>query len=133
LDWKDYSDRGGQMNLNKSKFGVFRNTSFALQGLYEVFKNETSFRVEVYIFIVCQIVFLFLPISLLPKAILSTSAFLPIFAELANSAIERCVDLVTMEHDLKAKAAKDAGSAMVFISFIITGIIWFWTAFFLII
>lgn len=121
------------MNLNKSKFGVFRNISFALQGLYEVFRNETSFRVEVYIFIVCQIVFLFLPISLLSKAILSTSAFLPIFAELANSAIERCVDLVTMEHNLKAKAAKDAGSAMVFISFIITGVIWFWTAFFLII
>jgi len=120
------------MSLNKPKFGLFQNTSFALQGLAEVFRNESSFKIEVYIFIVCQIVFIFLPIPLLAKAILSTSTLLPLFAELANSAIERNVDLVTTRYDYKAKAAKDAGSAMVFTSFIITGVIWFWTAFFLI-
>ncbi|PLX71391.1 MAG: diacylglycerol kinase [Denitrovibrio sp.] len=120
------------MRLNKQKFGLFRNTSFALMGLKEIFTNESSFRTEVYIFIVCQVVFFLLPISMQAKAILSTSTFLPLFAELANSAVERCVDLVTMEHNEKAKAAKDAGSAMVFASFIITGLIWFWTAFFLI-
>jgi len=120
------------MTLNKQKFGFFRSFSFALQGLVEVFKNESSFKIEVYLFIICQIVIFFLPIVLLAKAILSTSAFLPLFAELANSAIERNVDLVTMKYDLKAKAAKDAGSAMVFASFVITGVIWFWTAFFLI-
>jgi len=121
------------MTLNKQKFGLFKNTSFALQGLYEVFKNESSFKVEVYMFAVCQIAFFLIPIPILAKAILSTSAFLPLFAELANSAIERNVDLVTMKYDKRAKAAKDAGSAMVFISFIITGVIWFWTAYFLII
>lgn len=120
------------MALNKPKFGLFKNTSFALAGLAEVFKNETSFKVEVFIFIICQTVFIFLPVPLLAKAVLSTSTFLPIFAELANSAIERAVDLTTMEYNEKAKAAKDAGSAMVFISFIVTGLIWFWTALFLI-
>jgi len=129
LGWKDYFRKRLTMNLNKPKFGIFRNTSFALQGLAEVYKNETSFKVEVYIFIACQIIFILLPIPLLAKAILSTSTFLPIFAELANSAIERCVDLVTLEHNMTAKAAKDAGSAMVFISFIITGIIWLWVFF----
>lgn len=118
--------------LNKPKFGVFKNTSFALQGLFEVFRNETSFRIEVYIFIFCQIAFFVLPIPLAAKAILSVSTFLPIFAELINSAVERTVDLVTMDYDEKAKYAKDAGSAVVFCSFIITGIIWFWTAYFLI-
>jgi len=34
-----------------------------------------------------------------------------------------------MKYDPKAKAAKDAGSALVFVSFIITGLIWFWTIF----
>lgn len=118
--------------LNKPKFGLFRNTSFALMGLNEVFKNESSFKAEVLIFILCQIIFFSLPIPMLAKAIFSTSCFLPLFAELANSAIERNVDLVTMEYDKRAKAAKDAGSAMVFMSFIITGTIWFWTAYFLI-
>ncbi len=118
------------MTLNKQKFGLFRNFSFALQGLVEVFKNETSFKVEVYLFAILQVVIFLLPIELLAKAILSTSIFLPLFAELANSAIERNVDLVTMKYDNRAKAAKDAGSAMVFCSFIITGVVWFWTAFF---
>ena len=120
------------MGLNKQKFNLFRNISFALAGFREVFRNETSFRTEVYIFLACQTAFIFLPIPILAKAILSTSTFLPLFAELANSAIERNVDLVTMEYDEKAKAAKDAGSAMVFMSFIITGIIWLWTAYFII-
>ncbi|PLX67875.1 MAG: diacylglycerol kinase [Denitrovibrio sp.] len=119
------------MLLNKQKFGIFRNLSFAIQGLREVFKNETSFKVEVFLFVILQVIIFSLPIVILAKALLSTSIFLPIFAELANSAIERNVDLVTMEYDSRAKAAKDAGSAMVFVSFLITGIIWFWTAFFL--
>lgn len=118
--------------LNKYKYNLFRNASFAIQGLYEVFRNESSFKVEVVLFVFLQIIIFLLPIALLAKAILSTSIFLPIFAELANSAIERNVDLVTMKYDKKAKAAKDAGSAMVFMSLCITGVIWFWTAFFLI-
>lgn len=120
------------MSLNKQKFGLFRNTSFAIQGLMEVFRNESSFKVEVLLFAVLQVVIFALPIVLPAKAILSTSIFLPLFAELANSAIERNVDLVTMKYDDKAKAAKDAGSAMVFVSFLLTGVIWFWTAYFLI-
>jgi len=120
------------VSLNKQKFGLFKNTSFALQGLKEVFQHESSFKVEVYLFVALQVIIFFLPVVLLAKAIFSTSIFLPIFAELANSAIERNVDLVTMKYDDRAKAAKDAGSAMVFVSFCITGVIWFWTAFFLI-
>lgn len=120
------------MGLNKPKFHLFRNTYFALQGLREVFRNESSFRIEVLLFAVLQVIIFLLPVVLPAKAILSTSIFLPLFAELANSAIERNVDLVTMKYDSKAKAAKDAGSAMVFVSFLLTGVIWFWTAFFLI-
>lgn len=120
------------MTLNKRKFSLFRNTSYAIQGLREVFRHESSFKVEVVIFLILQVVIFLLPIVLPAKAILSTSIFLPLLAELANSAIERNVDLVTMKYDKKAKAAKDAGSAMVFVSFCLTGVIWFWTAFFLI-
>jgi diacylglycerol kinase (ATP) len=120
------------MTLNKPKYRLFRNASFAIQGLIEVFRNESSFKIEVYLFLLFQVCIFILPVVLLAKAILSTSLFLPLFAELANSAIERNVDLVTMKYDSKAKAAKDAGSALVFLSFCITGLIWFWTAYFLI-
>lgn len=49
---------------------------------------------------------------------------LPIYAEIINSAIERCVDLVTKEYNEIAKQAKDIGAFLVFISFLIATILW---------
>ncbi|PLX68159.1 MAG: diacylglycerol kinase [Denitrovibrio sp.] len=120
------------MTLNKSKFSVFKNFSYAFHGLREVFRNETAFKIEVITFVICQVVIFSVPIVITAKAILSISVILPLLAELANSAIERTVDLVTMEYDEKAKAAKDAGSALVLLSLILTSVIWIWTAFFFI-
>lgn len=117
------------MMLNKHKFNFFRNFSYALHGLLEVFRNESSFRIEVYVFLALLCGILVSPLPVLHKGILSTSLLIPLMAELANSAIERTVDLVTMKYDAKAKAAKDAGSAVVFVSFILTALIWFWTFF----
>lgn len=115
--------------LNKQKFHLFKNWGYALQGLKEVFLNESSFKLEVYVFIALLAGIIAAPVPVLHKGILSTSMLIPLAAELANSAIERTVDLVTMRYDEKAKRAKDAGSALVFMSFIITGLIWFWTIF----
>ena len=47
-----------------------------------------------------------------------------ILAETTNSAIERVVDLVTLEHHDMAGRAKDAGSAIVFISIFIFVVTW---------
>lgn len=117
------------MRLNKNKYTLLNNLSYALHGLLEVFRNESSFRIEVYIFFALLVVIFVTPLPLLHKGVLSTSMLIPLAAELANSAIERTVDLVTMRYDDKAKAAKDAGSALVFVSLVITGLIWFWTIF----
>lgn len=117
------------MLLNKKRYNLFKNSSYALHGLFEVFRNESSFRVEVCVFFTLLVAVIFSPIPIIQKGILSTSLLIPLAAELANSAIERTVDLVTMKYDDKAKAAKDAGSALVFISFVLTGLIWFWTIF----
>ena len=45
-------------------------------------------------------------------------------AEAINSAIERVVDLVTLEHHDMAGRAKDVGSAVVFLSILIFIITW---------
>jgi diacylglycerol kinase (ATP) len=45
-------------------------------------------------------------------------------AEATNSAIERVVDLVTLEHHHMAKRAKDVGSTIVFLSIFIFVIVW---------
>lgn len=112
------------MAHNKPKFTLFKNTTYALQGLIEITKNETSFKLQLVGFVFFQILICFLPIEVKYQMILILSLFIPLMAEIINSAIERVVDLVTSDYHVMAKYAKDAGSSLVFISFIVTGLIW---------
>ncbi|WP_277656203.1 diacylglycerol kinase, partial [Seleniivibrio woodruffii] len=70
--------------LNKQKFNFFRNWGFALQGLKEVFANESSFKIEVYIVLALLAGIIAAPLPILHKGILSTSMLIPLAAELAN-------------------------------------------------
>ena len=97
---------------------------YAIDGLTEAFKNETSFKIEVFFFVFFTTDIWFLPISFLSKTILQTSMLIPLICELFNSAIESGVDLVTKEHHPLAKYAKDAGAAAVLLSLFLTFDIW---------
>lgn len=110
--------------LNKPRYTLFKNTRYALNGLIEVIRNESSFKLQLVLFFGMGTVAWMLPIEPLYSALLSISLFIPLLAELANSAVERVVDLVTLEYHELAKRAKDAGAALVFISLVMTGSIW---------
>jgi len=110
--------------LNKPKFTLFKNTTYALAGLKDIVLHETSFKMQMLLFVVMCSVAWYLPVSHTHSMILSISLFIPIMAEIANSAIERVVDLVTMEYHDLAKCAKDAGAALVFVSLFMTGVVW---------
>ena len=112
------------MALNKPKYTLFKNTTYAISGLIDITKNETSFKLQILLFVVMNIVGWNLELAFHLKAVLSLSLFIPIMAEVANSAIERVVDLVTFDYHELAKKAKDAGATLVFLSLILTGAIW---------
>jgi len=112
------------MALNKPEYTLFKNTRYALNGLLEVTKNEKSFRLQIMLFVIGMIIAWSLPIGFISKAILSVSLFIPLIAEVINSAVERTVDLVTYEHHELAKRAKDAGAALVFLSLGMLAFIW---------
>ncbi len=112
------------MALNKPKYTLFKNTTYALAGLIEITKHESSFKLQILLFIGLNTVAWFLPLAFHLQAILSLSLFIPIMAEVINSAIERVVDLVTLEYHELAKRAKDAGASLVFLSLVLTGCIW---------
>jgi diacylglycerol kinase (ATP) len=112
------------MALNKPKYTLWNNARYAINGLIEVIRNESSFKLQLLVFILMSAAAWLLPISTGYKMVLNISLFIPIMAELANSSIERVVDLVTLEYHELAKRAKDAGAALVFISLIATGAIW---------
>jgi diacylglycerol kinase (ATP) len=118
------------MAHNKPKYTLFKNTTYALSGLIEITKHETSFKLQLLLFVALQIVLWLLPIDLKYQVILMLSLFIPLMAEIVNSAIERVVDLVTVDYHIMAKYAKDAGSTLVFTSFVVLALIWTFTLLF---
>ena len=112
------------MKLNKPKHNLFRNGGYAVEGFIDIVKNETSFKWQLLMLLVMGVVAWTLPLSFAYAAILFLSLFIPILAEVINSAIERVVDLVTQDYHILAKQAKDVGATIVLLSLILTTLIW---------
>jgi len=108
---------------NQPKYHFFKNTTYALNGLVDIIKHETSFKIELVLAIFLVPVIIFIDLTLVYKLIMFMTLMGVLLAETINSAIERVVDLVTLEHHPMAGRAKDVGSTMVFLSlglFVIT-------------
>ncbi|BCD67345.1 diacylglycerol kinase [Nitratiruptor sp. YY09-18] len=113
---------------NQPKYHLFKNARYALSGLIAALKQEMSFRIEVFLFIILSIAFWMLPLPLSQRAILQFSLFLPLIVELLNSAIERVVDLAMPDIHPLAKEAKDMGAAAVMLSLFATLCLWLYVA-----
>ena len=115
------------MKLNKPKHSLYKNGMYALEGLIDITKNETSFKWQLFGLFGFGIVAWVLPIAFVYSAVLFTSLFIPVLAEVVNSSIERVVDLVTQDYHILAKQAKDAGATFVLLSLFVTLLIWIFT------
>jgi len=109
---------------NQPKYHFFKNTTYALQGMKDVIAHETSFKIELLIAAMLLPVLLLVDLALLYKLVMFMSLMGMLLAEVINSAIERVVDLVTLEHHEMAGRAKDVGSAIVFLSIMVFVIVW---------
>ncbi|MDY0123303.1 diacylglycerol kinase [Sulfurimonas crateris] len=109
---------------NQPKYNFFKNTNYALKGLLDLIKTESSFRIELVVFIVLIPVVIFVETTLSNKLLMFVSLMFMLIAEAVNSAIERVVDLVTLEHHEMAGRAKDVGSSIVFLSIFLFVIVW---------
>ncbi|WP_320035129.1 diacylglycerol kinase [Halarcobacter sp.] len=109
---------------NQPKYHFIKNTIYALKGLKDIVRTENSFKIELALFFISIPILFLLDASLTNKILLFATLGLVLLTEAMNSAIERAVDLVTLEHQRMAGMAKDAGSAAVFISIIIALTTW---------
>lgn len=109
---------------NQPKYYFLKNTSYALSGLKEVFDHETSFKIEVVIFLILLPFVFIIDFDIVERILMFMTLSGMLLAEIINSAIERTVDLVTLDHHEMAKRAKDAGSAIVFVSIFIFCVVW---------
>ena len=98
-------------------------TVWSCAGLLDTWRAEYSFRSWVWANIVSGgLAFWLLEGG--ERALILALGVLVMAAELFNTAIERVVDLVSLEKSELARQAKDAGSAGVMITAIATGIAW---------
>jgi len=109
---------------NQPKYNFFKNTSYAIKGLKDLVESETSFKIELFVVIALLPVVFFIDVSLTNKLLMFITLFGMLIAEAINSAIERVVDLVTLEHHPLAGRAKDIGSSVVFLSISVFVITW---------
>jgi diacylglycerol kinase (ATP) len=110
--------------MNKPKYSLRKNFGYAVEGFLHVYRHEMIFKIEVMLFVVLSIVAWSIDVSKCERLWLQFSLFLPIVAELFNSAVERGVDLSTREYHRLAKAAKDSAAAACLLSVVMTTLIW---------
>ena len=114
-------------HIPKAKTGVSRIWSaflYSLHGLGFALHNEAAFRQECFIVAVLLIVLLFLPLSFLWKGLLFFASVSVLIVELLNSAIEAIVDMASPDYHIRAKRAKDLGSAAVLVSIVVALLLW---------
>ncbi len=109
---------------NQPKYNFFKNTGYALAGLKDMIKTESSFKIELILAIVLIPVIIIIDTTLVNKALMFMSLMAMLIAEAINSAIERAVDLVTLDHHHMAGRAKDVGSSIVFLSIVMFVVVW---------
>ncbi len=109
---------------NKPKYTLFKNASYALDGLVHAFKHETSFKLELLVALFVFPAIYFFPFELIYKFVLVITYFLIMIAELLNSAVENVVDLVTKDIHPLAKSAKDIGATAVLFAVILHILCW---------
>jgi len=110
---------------NKPRYNIFKNTKYAIDGFIHAFKNENSFKIELFLSLFVFFAIYIIEVPLSEKLILLITAFLVLIVELINSAIENVVDLVTLDIHPLAKSAKDIASTAVMFSILLHIICWF--------
>ncbi len=110
---------------DKSKF--LKSLSHCIDGLFYTFTNERNFRIETTIGIIVLICSFIFKVSIWEYIVVLLLVCFVLILELLNTALERVVDLYTLEKHPLAKAVKDIASAsvlvMAFFSAIIGGLI----------
>lgn len=103
---------------------LVRATQYSYRGLIATAKHEEAFRQELLLLLGAFLLMPFFATSWFHAVALIGSVIMILIVELLNSAIEAIVDRVGLEfHELSGRA-KDMGSAAVFLSITLAGMVW---------
>jgi len=118
------ADSTESQSAPRNVFQIIKAFKWSMKGLKAAWDFESSFRLEVYLFIVLAPLGFMMGNSGLEKAVLVSCLILVLIVEVLNSAIEAVVDRFGGEHHELSGRAKDLGSASVFLTDVIVVVCW---------
>jgi diacylglycerol kinase (ATP) len=107
------ADQEGYLPRGPGK--ILMAARWSWQGLRAAWRHESSFRLEVYLFVALAPLAVWLGESPVERVLMLGSMLLVLSMELANSAIEAVIERYGSEFHELAGRAKDMGSAAVFV------------------
>ncbi|MEO6228098.1 MAG: diacylglycerol kinase [Thermomonas sp.] len=111
-------------HLPRSPARILKATQWSLQGLRAAWLHESSFRLEVVLFVIVGPLGWYFGQTGVERALLIGSCLLVLSCELLNSAIEAVIERYGPEHHELAGRAKDMGSAAVFVLMMNVILVW---------
>jgi len=103
---------------------VVHATVFSVSGLRAAWRNEAAFRQECVLALVLTPTAFWLGRTAVERSLLIGTVWLVLIVELLNTAVESVVDRVSTDHHKLSGQAKDQGSAGVFVSLMLTLLVW---------
>ncbi len=116
------ADEFGHMPRGPAR--ILKAARWSMQGLRAAWLHESSFRLEVYLFVVLAPLGWWLGQTAVERVLLVGSMLLVLSIELLNSAVEAVIERYGPEFHELAGRAKDMGSAAVFVLMMNVVLIW---------
>lgn len=95
---------------------LIKSFKFAVEGINYALNSDQNLIIHFIAALFVIVLSLLLRVSPFEMGILGVTILVVISAEMINSALEKVVDLVTREHRLEAKIAKDISAGMVLLT-----------------
>ena len=111
-------------HMPRSPARIIKATIWSLQGLRAAWLHESSFRLEVLLFLVVGPLGWYFGQTGVERALLIGCCLLVLSIELLNSSIEAVIERYGAEHHELAGRAKDMGSAAVFVLMMNVILVW---------
>jgi diacylglycerol kinase (ATP) len=111
-------------HLPRGPAGVMRAARWSLLGLRAAWLHESSFRLEVYLFLLLGPLGWWLGATPVERVLLIGSCLLVLAMELMNSSMEAVIERFGPERHELAGRAKDMGSAAVFVLMLNVLLVW---------
>jgi diacylglycerol kinase (ATP) len=107
---------------------LWQATLNSWNGLLAAAQSEQAFREELAVLAIGVPLAFFLTADAGRRVALIGTLIVILIVELLNTAIEKLADRVSRDHDLALKRVKDMGSAAIFLSLLLAGMVWLWIA-----